>query len=242
MDLMPRGGSLDQKFLLNAMDSLVLSNFPDGGKHLRHLALRIARANHNCNPNAGHIYDDNAKVAILFANRDIQQGEEICISYTKFSSIQMSSEAKMNPNRHFLMLKTKLECLWGIVCPADCYCNDVNIQSLLIKGQELQNEMHLSGYCEPKLAQPAAAMKVADELFKVHDLIQSSLLTKVSAHYDAFQIASMSRKTLPLAYKHIQFVYDVFSSICPYSTSTIKYEKELKDPALAMNYCGRLAK
>jgi hypothetical protein len=209
---------------------------------MRTVALRISRVNHNCNPNAGTIYDDNARVQILFANRVIQPGEEICISYSNFSSVHMGSDSEMDPQLRFQLLKNKLKSSWGIVCPADCFCNDDAIKSLLIKGQELHKQYSALGYCHPKLAQPAAALKVADNLFEVLDRVQASLLSRVSAHYDAFQIGAMSRDTLPQACKHIGIVHDIFASICPYSSTTIKYEQEMKDPTLAMNYCGRLAK
>jgi len=46
------------------------------------VSLRIARVNHDCQPNAAVIYDETACAAILFAQKDIQPGEEILLSYT----------------------------------------------------------------------------------------------------------------------------------------------------------------
>ena len=74
----------------------------------------------------------------------------------------MGSDSKMDPLLRFFMLKNKLKFNWGIVCPADCYCNNDAIKSLLIKVQELHEQYSSLGYCHPKLAQPAVALKVAD--------------------------------------------------------------------------------
>ena len=67
-------GTLNDKFLSN---SLIASNV---GFHIV-VALRNARVNHACQPNASTIFDETARVAILFAQKDIQPGEEITICY-----------------------------------------------------------------------------------------------------------------------------------------------------------------
>ncbi len=81
MELAPEGAPLDVKFRINAM-----AGHPerDGGANI--VGLRIARVNHDCRPNAGYIYDETAHVQILFAQRDIHPGEEICISYCSFAN------------------------------------------------------------------------------------------------------------------------------------------------------------
>jgi len=45
------------------------------------VALRIARVNHACQPNVSTINEDTTRVAILFAQKDIQAGEKITICY-----------------------------------------------------------------------------------------------------------------------------------------------------------------
>jgi len=45
------------------------------------VALRNARVNHACKPNAPSIYDETALVAILFAQKNFHPGEEITICY-----------------------------------------------------------------------------------------------------------------------------------------------------------------
>jgi len=78
MDLVPEGVSLEDKFNKNALAS---SNEHQASTGKRgYVALRISRVNHNCDANAGRNYDDGASVEILYAQRDIQPGEEVCIS------------------------------------------------------------------------------------------------------------------------------------------------------------------
>ena len=55
VDLKPDGATLKEKFLTNSFEGR------------SGVALRIARTNHACRPNAATIYDDTALVAILFS-------------------------------------------------------------------------------------------------------------------------------------------------------------------------------
>ena len=82
-DLEPKGGSLQDKFNLNEWPSAWPCR--DNGKS--YVGLRISRVNHNCRPNAARIYDEVARVEILYALQDIPPGEEICYSYYIFPHI-----------------------------------------------------------------------------------------------------------------------------------------------------------
>jgi len=66
MELAPKGAPLEVKFKINS-----IAGHParDGGKD--YVALRVSRVNHDCKPNAGYVYDEVARVEILFAQRDI---------------------------------------------------------------------------------------------------------------------------------------------------------------------------
>lgn len=70
-DLMPTKGTIEEKYLLNALDC------DTEGDDV--MCLRIARANHNCDANADHYYDETFKVKILFSEREIQPGEQTCV-------------------------------------------------------------------------------------------------------------------------------------------------------------------
>ena len=82
-DLMPRGGSLEDKFEWNQ-----LTGHPsrDGGNN--YVALRISLVNKSDSPNALHRYDGTGRVEVLKALKDIQPGEEILIKKTARSKLE----------------------------------------------------------------------------------------------------------------------------------------------------------
>jgi hypothetical protein len=54
---------------------------PDDPKSPAGLFLNTSRLNHSCVPNADPFYDDKSGYKSVFANRDVDVGEEITISY-----------------------------------------------------------------------------------------------------------------------------------------------------------------
>ena len=113
-DLMPEKGTLSEKFELNAFAS-------EAGSVV---SLRICRVNHNCDANAAIFYCCASKVKILYAQREIRIGEEICISYELLSeifyelSLTLADIAILRRRG-----KERLVKKWGIICNADCLCN-----------------------------------------------------------------------------------------------------------------------
>jgi len=110
--LEPKGASLESKFQLN---SVAGDEDRDGGKDI--VGLRISRVNHDCRSNAARIYDDGARVDVLFALRDIQPGEEVCVNYCSFARMDLSRPtARLRPPEmefsvyaQSLKVKTQLE-------------------------------------------------------------------------------------------------------------------------------------
>ncbi len=139
MDLEPKNGSLDDKFRLNAFNG---SSSREDGKH--YVGVRLSRLNHSCHPNADHVYDDVACVAILFAQRDIQPGEEICIDYTYFRALEPSRPtAKLDSKEEFKLIQSNLLDKFGIICPDDCFCKNSESKKLIVKGRKLHEEVLL---------------------------------------------------------------------------------------------------
>lgn len=101
MDLEPKGASLQAKFELN---QLIGHPSRDGGKDF--VGLRISRMNHDCRPNAGYSYDETASAEIVFAQRDIQPGEEICISYFTYATQHYDITGKNLAEQYRLDQKT----------------------------------------------------------------------------------------------------------------------------------------
>ena len=72
-DLEPKGGT----FIMKQTQNVFLGENMEGLEGENAIALRIARVNHSCQPNATSSYDKTAHVAILFTQKDIQPEEEI---------------------------------------------------------------------------------------------------------------------------------------------------------------------
>lgn len=228
MDLAPEGAPLEVKFQVN---SLAGDASRDGGKN--YVGVRISRVNHDCRPNAGYIYDEKARVEIIFAQRDIHQGEEVCICYCSFASLnQERPTAYLSPEDEFQFIRRTLSTTWGITCPEDCYCKDPLIQELVLEGRRISEEMDIlagRGWIED-------ALLVGEKLLDIHARLNVSWLSKAGAAFYCFQIALRKRKTLERAKVYIRTVYDIYRTICPYSEYTEKYERMLNHPETDGNY------
>lgn len=232
MDLAPEGAPLEVKFQVNSM-----AGHParDGGKNV--VGLRVARVNHDCRPNAGYIYDETARVEIIFSQREIEPGVEVCICYCSFASLNterpMPATARLNPEAEFQFIQQTLLNTWGITCPAGCYCKDPTARQLVLEGRCIKNKVDFQagrGWIED-------ALNSGEKLLDIQRRLNLSWICKTGTELYLFQIAVRSRKTLDQAEPYIKAVNQVYSIICPYSESTSrKYEKLLSDPENDGNY------
>lgn len=214
---MPVNGTFKEKFDLNCVGL--------GDADSAALCLRISRANHDCNANADHWYDETFKVVILFAQRDILEGEEICINYQMFNDVSRSISAQMSR----MVLQSK----WGITRPMNCFCYDKQIEKLVARSKEL----------DKKIANLAAegnsqqALDIVNELMSNHTILNSSFLNKTRTLYDGFQVAIMRKKTLHAAKAFIRKLYEIEKAIMsPESSAVKKHERLMNDITSHPNY------
>ncbi len=163
---------------------------------------------------------------MLFAERDIEAGEEICISYTTFKDFAKNIPAHVSRN----VLETK----WGIVCKSDCVCYDVETQQILERSYELDSEIIQFGTINPDRS--LAAVK---ELLENQEIIGSSFGGKARTLYDGFQVGIGREKTMDLAEKYIQEAYEISSSYRhPRCEEVLKFERwaKSKDFSTQFNY------
>ena len=228
MDLMPQGGTAEEKFSLNAIS---------GRRHpekKNFVALRIARVNHCCSHNADHTYDDDTAVHILFSNREIQKGEEICIDYGVGCDVNVGSNSEeTNYNQDELLInKDNLKLRWGVVCPSDCVCNESQMTLLVNNGKQLCKDCnHLF-----TIGKRAAAFKTIKEVINIQEKIFAPAFSKAKSHFAAFEIAIMTEKTLPEAIQHLRYVCNLYAAVFPFSTMTVEKLKLLENPKLHPNY------
>jgi len=205
------------------------------------VALRIARVNHSCQPNAATIYDETASVAILFAQKDIQPGEEISICYySPFDSYYIPPELSLNPpsvmslEEELVVMKNGLFASYGITCPADCSCNDPVIRDLIHEGRKLYHSTILLLSNQTKFEEALAA---GEKLLDIHRRLNISWIYRGVAEYLLFQVAVTNSKFLPRAMEYIRSAVKLFENICPYSDRhTKKYRKLLEKPESNRNY------
>jgi len=234
-NLGPDGASLLEKFEGNS--------FLGANKQDFCVALRIARVNHACQPNAATIYDETARVAILFAQRDIQPNEQIFTSYyAPFFSLlpkrpSSHSYAGMNPEwnveEEFNFMKNEMISTYGITCPADCSCNDPAILTLVQEGRQL----HASVLTLARQLKIEEAVVAGEKLLNVHRRLNISWIYRGYTDYILFLIAIRKLDTLPRAKEYIRSAVELFRNICPYSERLTKtYEKLLEHPETHPNF------
>ena len=204
------------------------------------VALRIARVNHACRPNAATIYDETARVAILFAQQDIQPGEEICICYYspffKLDSLVRTPgiNPEWNMEQEFQFLKAKsLTSMHGITCPSECSCYDLTVPALVHEGRKIQETVIELAFTN-KIGEALAA---GDKLLAVHRRLDISWVHRAYADYNLFRVAILKSETLPRANEYIRSAVDLFRKICPYSEKlTKKFERLMEHPETDPNY------
>ena len=229
----PEGDTMEKKLVHNAFLGLNMDS-------PKSVAIRIARVNHSCQPNAGSIYDETARVAILFAQKDIQPDEEICICYySPFHSTYIPPEVCLHPpemslEEEFAVIKNELLSLHGITCPADCSCNDPVIRDLVHETRQIYYSTIVELANQRKIEEALAA---GDELLDIHRRLNISWAHRGTVDFFLFQIAVSMSKLLPRAKEYIRSAVELFSNICPYSKRhTEKYKKLLEQPETNPNY------
>jgi hypothetical protein len=217
-DLMPHGGSLQDKRKLNQ-----LSN----GDGTSSLCLRISRANHDCGGNANHFWDPTYHVKILFSEREIQEGEEICFSYTSQGDISEGGGMSREQARAILRLQ------WGIVCPSTCVCHDEAVEELKKECSELDKDIVSAA----KMKKVERALACAKRLLKYEEQYGYSWITKQRTYYDAFQVAIMKGKTVKEGLEYMRKSCDIEESILhPASEACRLHKGYVQKPSSHRNY------
>ena len=227
-DLEPKGGSLEDKFKLNCFGNQV--------------GPRTSRVNHSCRPNAGISYDKIACVRILVAQKDIQQGEEITLTYSHFGSLETSSnkesdnkihaffrtqygyihpDAELSPEElEFANIRRTLRVNWGITCSTDCYCNDPRAKKLVVEGTQLYHEMLLMA----TKGRINEALEAGDKLLKIQGELNPSWTQRFVYNFYLFEIAMGTCETEAKARQYLRSALYVSKILYPYSEDNKMYE------------------
>jgi len=235
-ELGPEGETLEEKFGRNLFtgENMDEKNM-DEEENEKVVALRIARVNHSCQPNAATIYDETARVAILFAQKDIQPGEEISICYYAgfFLLSPLDQRLGIDLDEELRIFKNQMASHYGITCTNDCYCNDSTIRALNLEGRQ----MYATVEALTRQYKIEEALAAGDKLLDIYRRLNASWIYRCHAEYLLFRIAVCKSETLTRAKNYIRSVVELLRKICPYSESkTKKYEKLLEHPETDPNY------
>ena len=199
------------------------------------VALRIARVNHVCQPNASTIYDEMTHVAILFAQKDIRPGEEIAICYySPFFDFQPYSRLigsiipeSISIEKELILFRKLMSSTHGIICPSDCFCYDPAILALVRKGRKIRptiNELSSQNKIEEALA-------AGEKLLDIQRRLNISWTSVGITEINLFNIAVKKSETRSRAEQYIRSAVELFRNICPYSENMTKgMERLLKHP------------
>jgi hypothetical protein len=165
------------------------------------------------------------QVKILYSERPIEEGEEICIAYVSYDDIS----SNLSPTKTRFSLQTE----WGITCPEDCICRDTERHEIVQESRELDSLIYHMGSTN----NPAGALRAVKKLVDNLESHFHILTNKQRAYYDGFQIAIMKRKTIPLGKVYAKKSYDIISSLKhPLSEDVLDLKQWMEDPRTHTNY------
>lgn len=180
----------------------------------------ISRFNHSCAPNCQHAWDEAAGLERVFACRDIEVGEELCICYIDI--------VKPRDER-----QRELSVRYGFTCACTA-CSDANRLSdrRRAKIAELDSKVMQVGGVNQK----QALGMVQDILDKYDEEGIHNLSLRARACYDAFQLA-LALRDLRGAKKWIGMAHQYYSlGEGPENPSTLRMLAFVKDPKSHRNW------
>jgi hypothetical protein len=203
--LEPKDGTTLEKERLNSF-----GNVPGTGSIL---CVRVARMNHDCNSNADQSFDQDSRVMIVVANRDIYPSEEICINYTNFNG-RLGGHT---PQTARLLLKEK----WDIECRPTCRCYDEFVDRSFQRCRELDSRIR----CAIKERNASNGLVMVEELLRCLESAQATWTWKLEAHWYGFKLSIMQQDTLQGASSYGERALEMQSTI--FTRESERY-KEMK--------------
>jgi len=197
------------------------------------VALRISRVNHACLPNAATIYDETGRVAILFAQKDIQPGEEITICYYSPFFWLIPDATNISLEEEFNIGKQHIALVYGITCSPNCFCYNPAIRALMEEGRQLYKTAKTFDI-QLKVDEALAA---GDKLLDIYRRLNLSWEYRGYTEFHLFQVSIQKSGTIPKAMEYIRSAIQLFGNICPYSERiTKKFENMMQDPESLPHY------
>ena len=151
------------------------SNAYNTGEESVGLFPKMARINHSCRPNAGNWWSETREKRIIFATRDIQEGEEITVSYIPLLKTTADRQTRLQQ--------------YGFAC--DCIaCQSAAGDRTRVKILELLDSLEQKLYSVSK--KDATNEKLIEKALELIEMMEKEELMDYMAR--AFKLAAVFNK------------------------------------------------
>ncbi|KAJ3239322.1 hypothetical protein HDU81_006213 [Chytriomyces hyalinus] len=225
--LHPLHASLQEKLCTNAVGCADSTLSRSDSQLSYALAPRLSRANHSCNPNAGRCHDPHTDTLVMYARRDIRQGDEIRIDYMPWTSAMFEAQISPHARRQELMAH------WNITCSTNCFCYQPNVQQAVTKAAQLDKHiLSVSASIPQSFTDRMAFLAAIDEML---DLIQDICppVSQVDYLWNGFCIAIMDEGNVPRGVEYLRKLEAVKAAIFhPSDRELLRFQSLLRDPSM----------
>ena len=196
---------------------------------------RTSRVNHDCKPNADLFYTSDG-MAILYSNRNIEVGEEICRSYLPFSKMlhEPVAIAVQLQCREAILRKV------GINCPSGCICKSATTRDFIERAVGL--EILIKKFNGAGLYN--RVLQCYEQLISIHEQIATPLVViALQSRLDAFEACQKYYFSLPQqpskadveeceqGVEHGRVAWQLCSTLGPNEENTV-LKKDIEDLSL----------
>mmetsp|Transcript_2391 Transcript_2391/g.2142 ORF Transcript_2391/g.2142 Transcript_2391/m.2142 type:complete len:324 (-) Transcript_2391:15-986(-) len=213
-DLHPLDGTIEEKEDVNRLEC--------DTNDQRILCARLSRVNHSCNRNAFHKYDNTYNVKILFAEREIQPGEEICITYTPWDDPSSSVTPEI--------ARLKLQKHWQIICDSTCLCYDEGYITKIKKVKKLDQQIY-----KPECS-VYDSLKCIEELENLYNEMSVKYhLSLYRLYYDRFQLSIRRGQTISQGVEYMNKAYNIIKLILHPDSKKVLESKSIAESLLMVH-------
>ncbi|OXA45077.1 Ubiquitin carboxyl-terminal hydrolase 16 [Folsomia candida] len=207
---------------------------------------RLSLINHACECNSSRFPVEEKAAVVLHAHRDIVAGEEITVSYSAFNetSCTASSESAQESREY-------LQSTYNIICPADCFCQDDNLNGLIDEGKRIDRSLKTPEvYCLKNNLTPLRItsnvlskesvnrkLRQVETLLSIQTQVKASLMARLGTLKLGFCLGVMQSSTLPLAMQYLTEAKELVENISHPTGATVRgYEQLLGNVASHPEY------
>ncbi|KAI8619175.1 hypothetical protein BC830DRAFT_1165566 [Chytriomyces sp. MP71] len=223
LQLAPVGGTSKEKWERNAVGCAAGASPA--------VALRLSRANHDCNPNAGRVHDTATDCIVLYATREIAAGDEICINYVPWNSVLWEEQVRPPSRRDHITQN------WGFTCRDDCFCKSVECERVVCEAIALDARiLQESALFEHGLSHRMLFLSLIQQIL---DITRDICTPASQADYlwNGFSVAIMDQSNRYMGMAFLQkLVIDTSSVFHASDPALTRYNELLKNPSLHENY------